>query len=83
MTGGAVSSSHKQNLVYSGPGSVDWCHSCTTMAAPEINRELKRLRMDTVGLSEMKKPNSGKTSSAGYSCYWSDLSDGTLFRGVL
>ncbi|KAG0714100.1 Tyrosyl-DNA phosphodiesterase 2 [Chionoecetes opilio] len=43
---------------------------------PLLSGELSRLRVDIVGLSEMRRPGSGETSSGGYTYYWSGMSNG-------
>ena len=35
-----------------------------------------------VGLSETRRPGSGETSSKGFTCYWSGMSDGHHFKEV-
>ena len=49
---------------------------------PLLSRELSRLRVDIVGLSETRRPGSGETSSEGYTYYWSGMSNGARLRGV-
>ena len=49
---------------------------------PLLSNELSKLRVDIVGLSETRRPGSGETSSAGYTYYWSGMSNGTRLRGV-
>ena len=44
--------------------------------------ELSRLRVDMVGLSETKRPGSGKTSSKGFTYYSSGMSNGDHVKGV-
>ena len=38
--------------------------------------------MDIAGLSEVRWPGNGETSSEGYTYYWSGMADGTRLRGV-
>ena len=49
---------------------------------PLLSGELRRLRVDIAGLSEVRRPGNGETSSGGYTYYWSGMSDGTHLRGV-
>ena len=49
---------------------------------PFLSSELRRLRMDIVGLSETRRPGNGEISSGGYTYYWSGMSNGTRLRGV-
>ena len=49
---------------------------------PHLSSELRRLRVDVVGLSEVRRPGSGEISSEGYTYYWSGRSDGAHLGGV-
>ena len=49
---------------------------------PHLSGELRRLRVDIAGLSEVRRPFSGETSSGGYTYYWSGCDDGARLRGV-
>ncbi|MEL6802745.1 MAG: reverse transcriptase domain-containing protein, partial [Bacteroidota bacterium] len=49
---------------------------------PYLSSELRRLRVDIVGLSETRRPGRGEISSGGYSYYWSGMEDGSRLRGV-
>ena len=49
---------------------------------PQLSDELRKLRVDVVGLSEVRRPGSGEISSGGFTYYWSGSSDGTHRRGV-
>ncbi|KAG0720949.1 hypothetical protein GWK47_047408 [Chionoecetes opilio] len=49
---------------------------------PLPSGELSRLRVDIVALSETRRPVSGETSSGGYTCYWSDMSNCHRIRRV-
>lgn len=49
---------------------------------PCLSGELRRLGVDIVGLSEVRRPYSGEISSGGYTYYWSGCSDGAHLRGV-
>ena len=49
---------------------------------PHLSAELRRLRVDIVGLSETRRPGNGEISSGGYTYYWSGQSDGAHLRGV-
>ena len=40
------------------------------------------LRMDIVGLSEMRRPGSGEISSRGLFYYWSGMNNGACLKGV-
>ncbi len=47
-----------------------------------LSGELSRLRVDIVGLSEMRRPGTGEISSGVYTYYWSGMSNGARLRGV-
>ena len=49
---------------------------------PYISDELSRLRMDTVGLSETRRPVIDEISSRGFTYYWSGMSNGARLKGV-
>ena len=49
---------------------------------PYLSGELRRLRVDIVGLSETRRPGSGEISGGGFTYYWSGMSDGARLRGV-
>ena len=49
---------------------------------PHLSDELSRLRVDMVGRSETRRPGSGETSSKGFTCYWSGMSNGHHVKGV-
>ena len=49
---------------------------------PHLSDELRRLRVDIVGLSEARRPGSGEISSGGYTYYWSGRSDGARLGEV-
>ena len=49
---------------------------------PCLSDELRRLRVDIVGLSEVRRPGSGEISRGGYTYYWSGRSDGARLGGV-
>ena len=49
---------------------------------PHLSDELSRLRTDTVGLSEMRRPGSGEISSRGFTYYWSSMSNGAHLKGI-
>ena len=49
---------------------------------PHLSKELRRLRVDIVGLSEVRRPYSGEISSGGYTYYWSGRNDGAHLGGV-
>ncbi|MCP3680346.1 MAG: endonuclease/exonuclease/phosphatase family protein [Gammaproteobacteria bacterium] len=49
---------------------------------PLLSGELSRLRVDIVGLSEVRRPGNGEISSGGYTYYWSGMSNGARLRGV-
>lgn len=49
---------------------------------PFLSDELRRLRVDIAGLSEVRRPGNGEISSGGYTYYWSGMSDGSRLRGV-
>ena len=49
---------------------------------PCLSDELRRLRVDIVGLSEVRRPGSGEVSSGGYTYYWSGRGDGAHLGGV-
>ena len=49
---------------------------------PLLSRELKRLRVEVVALSEVRRPGSGTISVGGYTYYWSGRSDGHHLQGV-
>ena len=49
---------------------------------PLLSRELKKLKVDIVSLSETRRPGSGEISSGGYTYCWSGHSNGTRTRGV-
>ncbi|KAG0710316.1 Craniofacial development protein 2 [Chionoecetes opilio] len=44
--------------------------------------ELRRLRVDIVGLSELRRPGSGETSSGSYTYFWSGMSNGDHVQGL-
>ena len=47
---------------------------------PHLSDELSRLRVDKV--SETRRPGNGKTSSKGFTYYWSGMSSGHRVKGV-
>ena len=47
-----------------------------------LSDELSRLRVDMVGLSETKRPDSGETNSKGFTHYWSGMCKGYHVKGV-
>ena len=49
---------------------------------PHLSDELRRLKVDIVGLSETRRPASGEISSGGYTYYWSGRGDGLRLGGV-
>ena len=49
---------------------------------PHLLDELRRLRMDIVGLSEMRRPDSGEISNLCFTYYWSSLNNGSHLMGV-
>ena len=49
---------------------------------PHLSDELRKLRVDIVGLSETRRPGSGEISSGGYTYYWSGCSNGARLKGV-
>ena len=49
---------------------------------PHLSAELRRLRVDIVGLSETRRPGNGEISSEGYTYYWSGHSNGARLGGV-
>ena len=49
---------------------------------PHLLDELRRLRMDMGGLSKTRRPGSGKTSSKGFTYYWSGISNGHHVKQV-
>ncbi|MFV0264599.1 MAG: endonuclease/exonuclease/phosphatase family protein, partial [Kluyvera sp.] len=49
---------------------------------PCLSDELRRLKVDIVGLSETRRPGNGEISSMGYTYYWSGMSNGARLRGV-
>ena len=49
---------------------------------PCLSDELRKLRVDIVGLSEVRRPGSGEISRGCYTYYWSGRSDGARRGGV-
>ena len=49
---------------------------------PYLSEELSRLRMDMLGLSETRRPDSGETRSKGFIYYMSGISDGQHVKEV-
>lgn len=55
---------------------------CDEHGLPYLLYELRRLRMDTIGVSEMRRPGSGEITSGGYTYHWSAMSSGAHLRGL-
>ena len=49
---------------------------------PILSAELRKLRVDIAGLSEVRRPGNGEIRSEGYTYYWSGMANGTHLRGV-
>ena len=50
---------------------------------PHLSDELNKLvSVDMVGLSETRRPGNGKTSSNGFTYYWSGMSNGHHVKGL-
>ncbi len=49
---------------------------------PALSRELSRLGVAVVALSEVRRPGTGHISSGGYTYYWSGRADGRHTEGV-
>ena len=43
---------------------------------PILSEELRRLKVEIAGLSEVRRPGSGEISSSGYTYYWPGCSNG-------
>ena len=50
---------------------------------PHLSDELIRLSLDMVGLSDTRRPDSGETSSKGFTYYWSGMSNGHHVKWVV